>query len=96
MPKPNVDSIVIEFTKKQSKINVENEQLFYKIVRDSFKQKRKTLRNNLINYDLQTIEKVLNRHNLNLSARAESLPIEIFIEITNELNNKKEGNKIDK
>ena len=96
MPRPNVDSIVIEFTKKASKQNVENEQLFYNLVRDSFKQKRKTLRNNLINYDLHTIENVLKKYNLDLTVRAESLPIEIFIDISNTLNNNKEGNKIDK
>ena len=96
MPRPNVDSIVVEFTKKQSKLNVIDEQLFYNLVRDSFKQKRKTIRNNLINYDLQTIEEVLKKHNMNLTTRAESIPIETFVEISNALYDNKEGNKIDK
>ncbi len=96
MPRPNVDSIVIEFTKKQSKLNVMNEQLFYNLVKDSFKQKRKTLRNNLINYDLQTIEKILKTYKMDLTTRAEAIPIEIFVEIANALSNNKEGNIIDK
>ena len=84
IPKPNVDSIVVMFTRKE-KLYVKDEKLFFKLIRDSFKQKRKTLRNNLKNYDLEKIEKVLNNHNMDLSVRAEAIPIEIFIEIANEL-----------
>ena len=85
IPKPNVDSIVVSFTKKENKIKLNNEQIFFKLVRNSFKQKRKTLRNNLKGYDLEKIEEVLNKHNLNLTVRAEALPIEIFAEISNNL-----------
>lgn len=86
IPKPNVDSIVVSFTKKENKVKVDNEKIFFKLVRDSFKQKRKTLRNNLKGYDLKQIEEVLKRHNLDLTVRAEALPIEIFAEIANNLN----------
>ena len=86
LPKPNVDSIVVEFSKKKDLVKVNNEELFFKLIRDSFNQKRKTLRNNLKGYDLSTIEKVLNKYNLDLSVRAEAMPIEIFIDIANELN----------
>lgn len=85
MPKPNVDSIVISLTKKE-KIKVENEELFFKLVKSSFTQKRKTLKNNLKSYDLEKVEEVLRKHNLDLSVRAESLPLEIFAEISNNLN----------
>ena len=85
MPKPNVDSIVVSFTKKDKIFKVKNEQLFFKLVRDSFKQKRKTLKNNLKGYDLSKIEEILNKNNLDLSVRAETLPIETFIEIANNL-----------
>lgn len=87
IPKPNVDSIVVSFTKKENKIKVDNEKLFFKLVRDSFKQKRKTLKNNLKGYNLEKIEAVLKKHNLDLTVRAETLPIEIFAEIANNLNN---------
>ena len=86
IPKPNVDSIVVSFTKKENKIKVDNEELFFKLVRDSFKQKRKTLKNNLKGYNLEKIEEVLKKHNLDLTVRAEALPIEIFAEIANKLN----------
>lgn len=85
IPRPNVDSIVLEFTKKETKFVVKNEDLFFKLVKDSFVQKRKTLRNNLLNYDLDKIKKVLEKYNLDLSVRAEHLKIEIFVDIANEL-----------
>ena len=85
MPVPNVDSIVVEFTKLEDKLEVYNEDLFFKLVRDSFKQKRKTLKNNLKSYNLEVIDKVLNKNGYNLSSRAEQIPINVFVEIANEL-----------
>lgn len=84
IPKPNVDSIVVEFTKKERK-KLKDEQLFFKLVRDSFKQKRKNLRNNLNGYDLDKIEEVLRKYNFDLTTRAEQLDIDIFIDIANNL-----------
>lgn len=84
IPKPNVDSIVVEFNKKEQ-INLKNPELFFKLVRDSFKQKRKNLRNNLKSYDLVKIEEVLKKYNFDLSVRAEQLNIEIFVDISNNL-----------
>ena len=85
VPIPNVDSIVVEFTKNENKYILNNEDLFFKLVRDSFKQKRKTLKNNLKSYDLDKINEVLSKYNMDLSARAEQLPIDIFVDIANNL-----------
>lgn len=85
MPRPNVDSIVVEFKKINNNIELKDKDVFFKLVRDSFVQKRKTLRNNLKNYDLNKIEEVLKKHNFDLSVRAEQLSIEIFAEISNSL-----------
>ena len=85
MPKPNVDSIVVCFTKKVDKLKVNNEELFFKLIKDSFKQKRKNLRNNLKGYDLENISKTLSKYKLDLTVRAEALPLEIFVDITNNL-----------
>lgn len=85
IPKPNVDSIVVEFSKKEDLVKVYDEQLFFKLIRDSFNQKRKTLRNNLKGYNLDLVEEVLKKYNLDLTVRAEAMPIEIFIEIANKL-----------
>lgn len=84
LPKPNVDSIVVEFTKKEQ-VELKNKEMFFNLVRDSFKQKRKNLRNNLKNYDLNKIDEILKEHNMDLTYRAEQIPIELFIEISNKL-----------
>ena len=84
IPKPNVDSVVLELNKK-NQIYLKNERLFFKLVRDSFKQKRKNLRNNLKDYDLIKIEKILKKYNFDLTARAEQLSIDIFVDIANNI-----------
>lgn len=85
IPKPNVDSIVVEFSKKNSLLYLKDTQTFYKLIRDSFKQKRKTLKNNLKDYNLIKIEETLKKYNFDLTVRAEQLPIEVFIDISNSL-----------
>ena len=84
VPAPNVDSIVISLTKKD-KLDVFNEKLFFKLVRDSFKQKRKTLKNNLKDYNFDIIKEILEKNNYKEDVRAEALPIEIFVEMSNAL-----------
>ena len=85
MPKPNVDSIVVEFSRKENTYKLKDEKVFFKLVRDSFTQKRKNLRNNLKSYDLEKIETVLKKYNYDLTVRAEQLPIEVFVDISNNL-----------
>ena len=43
------------------------------------------MKNNLRSYNLDVIEKVLNKYNFNLATRAEEIPLEVFVEISNEL-----------
>lgn len=83
IPKPNVDSIVVEFNKKQQNKELKNKELFFEIVRNSFTQKRKTLRNNLKKYNLENIEQTLKKYNMDLSIRAEQIPDYVFIDIAN-------------
>lgn len=85
IPKPNVDSVVISLTKRVNIINPKNLDLFFKLVRDSFRFKRKNLRNNLKEYNLDIISRVLSNYHLDLTVRAEELPLEIFIDISNNL-----------
>ncbi len=85
MPKPNVDSIVLEFVKKDDMLFVKDKTLFFKLIRDSFKQKRKNIRNNLKGYDLDVINDVLSKYGFDLNARAEQLSIEVFVNIANKL-----------
>ena len=84
-PRPNVDSVILSLEKKDNKKKVKDEKIFFKLIRDSFQYKRKTLKNNLKNYDLVKIEEVLKKYNLDLTVRAESLDLDIFIEMSNSL-----------
>ena len=84
-PAPNVDSIIISLRKKEKKYNVKNEEIFFKLIIDSFVQKRKTLKNNLKEYNFLEIGKILQENNLPLDVRAENVPIEVFVEISNNL-----------
>ena len=86
IPKPNVDSIVISLIKKDNLLELKNKDHFNKLLRDSFKFKRKTLKNNLKNYDLDKINDVLTKYNFNLTTRAEEIPLEVFVSVSNSLN----------
>ena len=82
IPVPKVDSMVIKL-KNNKKAGIKNEKKFYKLVKDAFKQKRKNLRNNLKNYNLDNIEKILNSFNKDLTYRAEEITLDEFMEISN-------------
>ncbi len=84
-PKPNVDSAIISFKSKVNPRKATDEELFYKLVKDAFKHKRKNIKNNLLNYDLNIIEEYLKIHNLSLSVRAEQLTLDNFIDIADRL-----------
>lgn len=85
-PRPNVDSIVITLNQKD-KLYLKDKLHFDKLIRDSFKFKRKNIKNNLKNYDLEIVLKVLKKYNLDLTVRAETISLEIFAEISNSLVN---------
>ena len=95
IPVPKVDSVVISFTEKDNKLALKSFDFFEQILRDSFQYKRKNIRNNLKKYDLNVVEEVLKKHNLNLNSRAETFGLEVFVDIANELYNamSKELNK---
>lgn len=84
-PKPNVDSAVVVFKKKNKKSYIKNEDFFFELVKKAFKQKRKTLKNNLKNYDLEKINNILKESNKDISFRAENITIDEFIKISNSL-----------
>jgi len=84
-PKPNVDSTIIAMEKKKNNNVVNDIKLFDKLLKDSFKFKRKTLKNNLKGYDLNKVEEVLLKHKLTLTSRAENISTDVFVEIANEL-----------
>lgn len=84
-PKPNVDSVILSLERREDKPKVNDEKVLFKLIRDSFRFKRKNLRNNLKEYNLDKIEEILKKHNKDLTSRAETLDLEIFVEISNNL-----------
>lgn len=79
-PVPKVDSAVIKLT-AHNKFKDINKEKFIKLLKDSFKHKRKTLLNNLKDYDRNVITKVLIKNNIKLDVRAEEISINLFLEI---------------
>lgn len=84
VPVPGVDSAVISLLKKDN-INIRDFDKFEKLIKDAFQFKRKNLRNNLKGYDLDKIQDILNENDFNLSDRAEDIPVDVFIEIANNI-----------
>lgn len=84
-PKPNVDSVILMLEKRKNMFFVKDRDRLFKLIRDSFNYKRKTIKNNLSGYDLDKIDLILKKYNFSLSTRAEELPLEVFIDISNNL-----------
>ena len=82
-PAPNVDSAVISFTKHEKNKTVDNEKLFFELVKACFKQRRKTLYNNLREYfdSKEKAELLLLKANIPLETRAEMLDLNLYIEL---------------
>ena len=85
IPKPKVDSIVVTFESKEKNNYLVDEEFFQKLIKDAFRYKRKNIRNNLKNYNLEIVQKVLEQNGFSLNSRAEEFPLEIFIDLSNEL-----------
>lgn len=84
-PKPNVDSAIVVFKRKKEKIKLYDESLFFGLVRSAFTQKRKNLKNNLYEYDLNKIDSIMKTFGKDISYRAENITIDEFALIANEL-----------
>lgn len=83
-PAPNVDSVVISLNQKAERKQVDMKK-FDRLVRDSFQFKRKNLRNNLKNYDLDKVNEILSDYKLDITHRAEELDYTIFVDLCNRL-----------
>ena len=82
-PVPNVDSAIIKLDSKEC--NILNFEKYNRLIKNAFRFKRKTLKNNLNGYDLELINNLLGEYGFSLSNRAEDIPVEIYINIANKL-----------
>ncbi len=83
-PKPEVDSAIISLRVASRKSKVENEEDFFKLIKAGFSSKRKMLKNNLAkvyNFSQKSIEEILLNSKLTLTARAQELSLDNWLEI---------------
>ena len=88
IPAPNVDSAVVRLTRReQPAVEVINEDFFMEVVHGAFKQRRKTLQNNLNQHfaDLtkEEVTAVLEEAGILPNRRGESSSIEEFAKLSN-------------
>lgn len=90
VPQPNVESAIIKLSEKKEKnVQVNDEPLFFRLVRSSFVQRRKTLWNNLLvafgkeENTKAKLEKGLELADVDPKRRGETLTIEEFASLAN-------------
>lgn len=81
-PKPNVDSMVVQFS-FHHKYHLENEDVFFKMVKSCFTQRRKTIYNNFQDFvkDKELAKNLLIQANIEPSTRAQQCTLEDFIRL---------------
>lgn len=88
-PQPRIDSSLIKLKIRSiPKVKVGDEELFFKIIRASFNQRRKILLNSLVNrlkLKKQFLLSVLEGVNVNPQRRGETLSLEEFAKIANRI-----------
>ena len=95
MPRPKVGSAVIRLTRHAAPpVKVDNEKWMFDIIRASFNQRRKTLANGLSNSDKidlpkDVITEAIAKLGKGESVRGESLSLEEFAALSNDLWEKK-------
>ena len=89
MPAPNVDSAVIRLEiKDNDTIKANNEKFLFSLVKSAFSQRRKTLANPVssgLNIPKSVVVEALEKVGLKSTVRAEQVPFEKFIELSNVL-----------
>lgn len=91
-PAPKVDSVVLRLDLLDRKpVNVQDEELFFRLIKAGFSQRRKTLLNSLSSlgdYDKNTIAMALDEAGIEHERRAESLSMEEFALLADSLGGK--------
>jgi 16S rRNA (adenine1518-N6/adenine1519-N6)-dimethyltransferase len=86
-PSPAVDSVIIQFARKDSSISQKELTEFFDLVRACFKQRRKTIYNNLREYlqDADKAKEVLDKAGIEQGRRAQQLSVDELRRIYEEL-----------
>lgn len=89
IPRPKVDSIVIRLDRlEEPNVKVENEKLFFEIIRSSFNMRRKTLWNGVKNVGLskENLELAFKEADIDPKRRGETLTIDEFAILSDKIN----------
>lgn len=82
IPKPKVDSAVLRLTPKPQRIAITDQQQFFNMVKACFKQRRKTLYNNLKEIlDPEIVVKGLKQIDIDPQVRAEALTLQQYLDM---------------
>ena len=94
IPSPEVESAVVKITKRDEKaVKVDNEKLFFEIIKTNFTQRRKTILNSLSGIiDKEMLKNILKECKIEEAARGENLSLEDFAKITNLFEKMKNAN----
>jgi 16S rRNA (adenine1518-N6/adenine1519-N6)-dimethyltransferase len=88
-PPPKVESAVVSlFPRTEPRTKVRDMAIFGRLVRTAFAQKRKTVRNALLNgafANADILDKIFGATGIDSSLRAEALPVEAFGDLANAL-----------
>ena len=85
IPSPEVESAVVKITKREERaVKVDNEKLFFEIIKTNFTQRRKTILNSLSGIiDKEMLKNILKECKIEEAARGENLSLEDFAKIAN-------------
>lgn len=90
IPRPKVDSIVIRLDKlTQPRVNVKDEKLMFDIIRNSFNMRRKTLWNGVkfLGLPKESLESAFEKAGIDPKRRGETLTLEEFARLSDEICN---------
>ncbi|HAG42531.1 MAG TPA: 16S rRNA (adenine(1518)-N(6)/adenine(1519)-N(6))-dimethyltransferase [Clostridium sp.] len=88
IPSPKVDSIVIRLDKlDKPPVDVEDEKLFFNIIRQAFNMRRKTLWNGMKNLgmDKEKLQRAFEKAGIDPNRRGETLTIQEFATLSNNI-----------
>tara|TARA_B100001013_G_scaffold343933_1_gene272780 strand:- start:871 stop:1725 length:855 start_codon:yes stop_codon:yes gene_type:complete len=89
-PRPKINSTILFFNFKKKIKKLSNENMFYEIIKKSFNQRRKTMKN-CLKFENIDIEKILIKNNIRPNLRPEELDYNDFANLSNSISNLKKN-----
>ena len=87
IPSPKVDSCVVKIIKlEKPRVKVNDEKLFFDLIKTNFTKRRKTILNSLSSIiEKEKLQQILNDLNIKDNIRGEELTLEEYAQITNKI-----------